>query len=785
MEKMNIVRSYQKVKAQRWARYRYNMCNYIGEGGKQLTSCDEHIAASKRIAGEGMVLIENDGTLPLKKGAKIALFGIGSIDFVKCGGGSGNIYPKYAKNFFEAFDELEDVSVYRPLSEYYYQMAYEATKNIEFTHEILKMGVCDEVELPDELLEEARNNADTAIIVIHRYSTEAADRTSEKGDFYLTDTEQEMIDKITAKFSSCVAILNVGGMIDVSWIKENPSIGAALLAWQPGQAGAEAAAEIVTGRINPSGKLTDTFAKRFEDYPSADTFNESDDYLEYFEDIFVGYRYFETIPQARDKVNYPFGYGLSYTTFEISKPVAKQVGENIEIFVSVKNTGKLAGKEVVQAYFSAPQGKLGKSAIELAAFKKTALLAPGEKEDITLTFAVSDMASYDDLGKVCESAYILEGGEYSFFVGNSCRNIVAADYRFVISQPYRLVKQLSRKCAPNKLKRRMLADGSFEELPSFEIKKYSPVAIGNTAKPIKQREEGWPVEFTYVGDGEEDLDEFMTQLTDDELIELVSGVTRRGVSNTSGIGGCLRLEIPAFMTCDGPAGVRLKPAVGIPTTSWPCATLLACTWEPSLAEEFGKKGAMEAKENGLAIWLTPALNIHRNPLCGRNFEYYSEDPLVSGKIAAAKVRGIQSEGLAATIKHFACNNKETNRRYSDSRVSERALREIYIRGFEICVNEADPWALMTAYNILNSVECAQNYELLQGILRDEWGFKGVVMSDWNTDYDQIEGIKAGNDVRMPFGEPEKIKEALASGELTRAHLEQNVRRVLEMFLKID
>jgi beta-glucosidase len=330
----------------------------------------------------------------------------------------------------------------------------------------------------------------------------------------------------------------------------------------------------------------------------------------------------------------------------------------------------------------------------------------------------------------------------------------------------------------------MLADGSFEELPSFEIKKYSPDAEPNTANPIKQFEEGWPVEFAHVGAGRADLDEFMTQFTDDELIDMVSGVIKRGVSNTSGIGGCLRLDVPAFMTCDGPAGVRLKPAVGIPTTSWPCATLLACTWEPALAEEFGRKGALEAKENGMAIWLSPALNIHRNPLCGRNFEYYSEDPLISGKFASAKVRGIQGEGLVATIKHFACNNKETNRRFSDSRVSERALREIYIRGFEICVNEADPWALMTAYNILNAVECAQNYELLQGILRDEWGYKGLVMSDWNTAYDQVEGIKAGLDVRMPWGEPELLKQALNDGRLTRAHLEKNVRRILEMFLKI-
>ena len=393
------------------------------------------------------------------------------------------------------------------------------------------------------------------------------------------------------------------------------------------------------------------------------------------------------------------------------------------------------------------------------------------------------MAGYDDLGKLQMSAYVLEKGEYVFYAGNHCRNLTAADWRYEVTEEFVVTEQFSQKCAPNQLEKRMLADGSFEKVPGFPIKQYDnpPVPL-NTAK----RPEGKNTFLLEdVANGDITLDEFMTQLTDEELIALISGIPSRGAANTCGLGGIGRLGIPAIMTADGPAGVRLRPKTGIPTTAWPCATLIACTWDTELAYAIGKAGALEAKENGLGIWLTPALNIHRNPLCGRNFEYYSEDPLISGKFAAAKVNGIQSEKIGACAKHFAGNNKETNRMHSDSRLSERALREIYLRGFEICVKESQPWTIMTSYNYINGRRCCTGYEQIQGILRDEWGFEGMVTSDWETPCDQIYCVLSGNDLRMPFGEPALLKEAMVDGRLKRGHLEACAKRILELILKFD
>ena len=356
-----------------------------------------------------------------------------------------------------------------------------------------------------------------------------------------------------------------------------------------------------------------------------------------------------------------------------------------------------------------------------------------------------------------------------------------ADYKYVVDDEFVVVEKLTQKCAPNKLPKRLLSNGSYEELPSFPIKDYSDIRTKQNSIT--------PPEHIYnlvdIANEKLTVDEFISQLTDEELTKLVSGTPNRGIADTRGFGGIDRLKIPAFMTVDGPAGIRIYACKGIPTTSWPCATLIACTWDTSLAYEIGKAGALEAKENGLAIWLTPALNIHRNPLCGRNFEYFSEDPLVSGKFAAAKVKGIQSQNIAASAKHFACNNKETNRKHSDSRVSERALREIYLRGFEICVKEAQPFTVMSSYNIINGRRCCTSYEQIQGILRDEWGFKGVVTSDWNTPCDHTDCVKAGNDIKMPSGEPEVLQESLKEGRLERQHLEKCAKRLVELFLKFE
>lgn len=789
---MKLMRPSTEVKPQKWARYAYNLTTPMGKNNQRLTGCAEHIALSRKVATEGMVLLENNGVLPLKNGATVSLFGIGTLDYVKGGGGSGKVYSEYVRDIYDGFlCKAPRINIYEPVTQYYLDYALPILHGfgdsqrdpwIDVPSGNKAEALYSEIDLPAQLIADAAKNSDIAIITIHRYSGEGWDRSSEKGDFYLTDTEQKLVDEVTSAFEHSVVVLDIGGMIDVSWIKNNPKIDAALLAWQAGMEGGLAIADILCGDVNPSGKLTDTFAKTFADYPSADTFNESDDYVCYYEDIYVGYRYFETIPGAKDKVNYPFGYGLSYTTFEISTPVASQTGDHIEIAVSVKNTGALPGKEVVQIYYSAPQGVLGKSSISLVAFQKSKLLAPGEQEDMVLSFSIADMASYDDLGKLQMSAYVLEQGDYRFFAGNNCRDLKEAAWRYTVAEKFVVTKQLTQKCAPNQLEKRLLADGSFERLPSFPIAQYEVPCTPNTAKAPDTPK---PVQFIDVAEGRISLDEFMAQMTDEELIHLMSGVAMRGVSNTEGFGDIRRLGIPAFMTADGPAGVRLKPQVGIPTTNWPCATLVNCTWDPQLAYEIGKAGAVECKENGLAVWLTPALNIHRNPLCGRNFEYLSEDPLLSGKFAAAKVNGIQSEHVAASAKHFACNNKEVNRKYSDSRVSERALREIYLRGFEICVKEAQPWTVMSSYNLINARRCCTSYEQLQGILRDEWGFEGIEITDWGTPCDQAWCVLSGNDIRMPNGEPEVLREALATGRIQRGHLETCARRILELFLKFD
>ncbi len=776
---MKLLREKERAAAEPWARYRYALTHGLCEGGIRITGSPAHIALSRRVAGEGMVLLENNGILPLSDGTAVALFGIGSLDYVKGGGGAGMVYSAYVRDIYEGFDEkAPHIRVFEPLREFY--LAY-GLPLIAEEHD--DGWLIPEPQIPAELMDAAAKETDVAIVTIHRHSREAWDRVPEKGDFYLSHEEEKLIFDVTAAFSHTVVVLNVGGMMDLSFIKENPKIDAALLAWQAGMEGGLAIADILVGDINPSGRLVDTFARSFFDYPSADSFNASEDYVKYYEDIFVGYRYFETIPGARERVVYPFGYGLSYTEFSFSKPVARAVDERIEISLTVKNVGTRVGREVVEIYFSAPAGVIPKSAIELAAFGKTRPLAPGESEEMTLSFPIANMASYDDVGRLQASAYVLEGGRYRFFAGKSCRALDEADYAYTVDEKFVVTKQLSRLCAPKDLEKRLTADGSFEALPSFPTVAHKPTAVTNTAAAPASRE---PVPFLAVKQGKLSMDAFLAQATEDELITLLGGSPNRGMANTAGMGGGMeRLGVPPMMTADGPAGVRIEPRTGIATTAFPCATLIASTWDPALMYEIGAVGAREAKENALPIWLTPALNIHRSPLCGRNFEYYSEDPLIAGKFAAAKVRGIQNQGIAATVKHFAANNKEHNRMECDSRVSERALREIYLRGFEIAVRESDPWILMTAYNRLNGVRSNQNYEAIEGILRGEWGFGGVVTSDWWALGDTVDTLLAGNDISMPVGHDDELRAGLRDGRITRGHLEASARRILEMILKFD
>lgn len=790
--------------AKRFSRFLYQPCVPLGEDGRRVTASEAHIALSRRAATEGMVLLKNEGgALPLKYGESVALFGVATVDYVKGGGGSGAVYTPYVRNIYDGMRIKEEdgkIKLFKPLADFYtafvksekarneepckkdYEELYKMPESPDRERAGAKLFFkykIGEPEIPQELFDNAAAAADTAIITISRFSSEGWDRNSDKGDFYLTDSEQALADRVCASFKKVIAVLDVGGMIDTKWFAENNNIQSALLAWQAGTEGGLAVADILCGDVNPSGKLTDTFAKSFDDYPSSSGFNDSDNYVDYNEDIYVGYRYFETIPGANKKVNYPFGYGLSYTTFEISGLSAFDDGSRITVTATVKNTGNTAGKEVVQVYYGAPQGVLGKPKKQLATFKKTRLLNPGEEETLALSFKAEDMASFDDLGKLQKSAYLLEKGDYKVFVGTSVSDCTELEYKFTVNEEYRVINQLESRCAPIELKSRMTADGSMEQLPAGKINDNYPVHPENTAKAPEK-----PVMFDKVGT-EITLDEFLAQFTDEELTHFVGGNSNSGVSNTWSFGGLSRLGVPLFPTADGPAGLRLFEDCGIPTTAWPCATLLACSWNTELVYEIGVAGASEVKENNIAVWLTPALNIHRSPLCGRNFEYFSEDPLIAGKMAAALINGMQSQKVAASAKHFACNNKEINRVNSDSRVSERALREIYLKGFEICVKEAQPWTIMTSYNLINGVHTSESHELLDGILRKEWGFKGMITTDWGRKNDPVKEVKAGNDVKMHIGYPDDLAEALKDGRLTRGDLEACVRRMLNTFLNFD
>ena len=594
-------------------------------------------------------------------------------------------------------------------------------------------------------------------------------------------------------------MLNVGGMVDTSWFCDSEKIQGVLLAWQGGMEGGLAAADLLCGDVNPSGKLTDTFARTFDDYPSSAGFNESEDYVDYTEDIYVGYRYFETIPGAAEKVNYPFGYGLSYTEFAIEPLRAGEEDGTICVDVRVTNMGSRAGKEVVQLYYRAPQGVLGKPLEVLGAFAKTELLGAGQSQVLRLKMPVNAMASYDDLGKIQASAYVLEAGNYSFRIGNSVRNTVKLDYEYQAAQTV-VTEQLERKCAPAALKLRLLADGSYEELPQggdgYEKNRLVPQDI-DTLEGVEpdvqgisyQEKKEWRnadrITLEGVAEGKADLRRLLAQLSDRELAGLLGGQVNTGTANTYGMGNLPAYGIPNIMTADGPAGLRIREECGVYTTAWPCATLLACTWNPEIVFEAGAAGAAEVKENNIGVWLTPAMNIHRSPLCGRNFEYYSEDPLVSGKMGAAMIRGIQSQHIGASMKHFCCNNKETNRKDSDSRVSERALREIYLKGFEIAVKEAQPWTVMTSYNLMNGYPTSCNPELLNGILREEWGFEGMVTTDWWNHAEHYLEVKAGGDIKMGCGYPDRILEAKEKGFVSREEMEKCAERILGMILKVD
>ena len=801
---------------EKWIRARYLPGIPLGADGRRVTAGKEHIALSRRAAREGMVLLKNEeNALPLPKGRRVALFGKATIDYVKGGGGSGDVNVPYIRNLYDGLTEIiGEESVYPGTVEYY-------RKYVEAQYaEHWAPGMVAEPPVPEELLREARAFTDTAVISLSRFSGEGWDRKSlkaritrkepvtgdavsmsdvlfERGDFYLSDAERRMVEEVSRTFEKTIVVLNTGGAVETACFRDNPRIQGLLLAYQGGMEGGCAEAELLTGAASPSGKLADTWAMELEDYPGCDDFYESDEYVNYSEDIYVGYRYFETIPGAADRVVYPFGFGLSYTRFSLSQERMSFSGDEAEARVLVTNEGDRPGREVVQVYCGAPQGRLGKPAKVLAGYRKTRLLAPGESELVIVRFPLPQLASYDDLGKVAKSAWVLEAGEYRFFIGSSVRDGKWADETWTLTEK-RVTEQLTARMVPTCLKRRLLADGTWEDLPTAPRNDYNANALPPMTEDeiysipevrgisrLRKFGHGSGPKLQDVAEGKIRLCDFVSLLPDEDLAALLGGQPNTGLANTFGYGNNPVYGIPSVMTADGPAGIRFFETTEVTTTAFPCATLLASTWDPQVTRDVGAAVSLEAKENNIMAWLAPGVNIHRNPLCGRNFEYYSEDPLLAGKQAAALVRGVQSNHIAATPKHFALNNKETNRRECDSRASERAIREIYLKQFEIVVKEAHPWSIMSSYNIINGHRASENRDLLTGILREEWGFDGMVTTDWWTAGEHYKEVAAGNDMKMGTGFPKRLLEALKIGAVTREELEKAAENVLRLILRID
>ena len=1055
------------------------------DGGGDTPTVERDFAElSTRAAGEGIVLLKNeDSLLPFGAAQTVAMFGKAQVETVKGGGGSGDVYVYDTVNILEGVE------------------AQAAEGKIRLYEEIAtKYRISANYTPTDAVLAKAASNTDAAIYVISRNSWEGADRTATAGDYYLSNQEIQDIEKlISAGYEDIVVLLNVGGMMDTTKLLSYPQIKSIMLVWQPGQYGGNAIGDVLVGDINPSGKLADTFAKDFADYPSSATLRESEAYVKYTEDVYVGYRYFETFDPNYEKVNFEFGFGLSYTTFSITDVVTTIDGANLKVTAKVTNTGTYSGKEVVQVYFSAPQGVLGKPAKELAGFAKTKLLAPNESETVTITFAIDDMSSYDDMGHVQKSAYVMEAGDYRIFVGNSVRNAGerGVAYTYTLNQT-KVTEQLTEQLAAKLIEKRLKADGSYENIyrdsvlesdqfvtvsasgvtkiegedfvaavnnsiqperistgddvggysvaglhnkgyyVSYALKVekagayritmrvangtggsvascYATVnnvkqdtfksyslptnsvngnqwfnfetfdcgvimlnegmnnltftaitLVGNlnwfTLEPTTLSEDGGSTEdgngttdsgdyitvsangvtkieaekftaavnsaiqpelistgddaggysvaglhrvgyyvsytlkaekagnyritmriangasgyvascsatvnnvrqdaftgyelpttsvsgnqwfnfktldcgvitlnegvntltfaaVTIVGNfdwftlepvteeevsveavyaraealANEDkimfadlvadpslMEAFIDQLTLEELVHLLYGHDSRVHNGTGSIGKLESYEIPGAETADGPAGIRSVKGL---STAWPIQTMLACTWNTALVGEVGDAVAQEAEAIGVDIWLAPGVNIHRTPLCGRNFEYYSEDPLLSGELAAALINSVQGRGIGVAIKHLVGNETEVNRTNTDSRVSERALREIYLKPFEIAVKKADPWLVMSSYNKVNGVETAESYELCTNILRGEWGYKGLVTTDWANNSNQYKEILAGNDLKMHHTDPNVVLNAVENGLITREQIEVSVQRVLEMIMKTN
>ena len=774
------------------ARFQKHHLIPLGKYRSFVNGCKAHLALAADAATEGTVLLKNDGILPMKAG-KIALFGRGAgSGFLFGGGGSGSLYTTGRVGLVDGLKQ-EGFEVYEPLVDFYTAFVDKETAEKKaaggtvLTHWMRGYDRPEPV-ITEELYQGALAFSKTAVYCLPRHSSEGTDfgdRSVEKGSFRLYDEEVAILDRLCADFDKVIVILNVCGPIETGYFKNNPKINAVLYPMFGGHLAGKVLAEILTGKRYPSGHLQDTLAETIEDYPTTATFCESRTYVNYTEDIFVGYRYFETL--APEKVVYPFGFGLSYTTYETAVKEAKLEKNTVKLTVTAKNTGAYKGKEVIQAYLTAPQGKLGKAKKVLCAFQKSKELAPGESQDVKLSFDIREFGSFDDLGKIKESAFILEKGTYTVSVGNNVRD-AAGCLDFTLESAINC-RQCHAYRAPVDLAERLTADGSYEKLPKAERITHKPK--GYTPKQ-EALEEDISLENAFETDR---LDAFLATLSDSDLTELLYGHPDFNAADTNGI-GLMRKEkwdvkkVPLVPTADGPAGLRISPRRDNDPntyfcTGFPVGTVMASMWDTERVQELTTAMGNEVLEYGADVLLAPGMNLHRNPLCGRNFEYFSEDPFLTGKTAAAYINGIQSNGVGVSVKHFAANNQEVNRMENDSRVSQRALRELYLKGFEIAVKESDPWTVMSSYNKLNGEYTQQSHGLLTTILRDEWGFNGIVMTDWGTKQGTVKAVNAGNDLMEPGMQVEidRIIAAVKAGEISQEQLDKNVRNMLTYIVR--
>lgn len=835
----------------------------------------KHISAVRDLAAECTVLLKSSGVLPLDGPCTIALFGNGARKTIKGGTGSGDVNVRHFTTVEEGLENAGfSIASKAWLDAYDERMVSARSEFIAKLKEEAKAaganGVmyCMGKVMPEPAYEfPLDTDAAVAVYVLARNSGEGADRGPVEGDINLTETEKRDILALNQKYDKFILVLNVGGMVDLSPVNEVKDI---LLLSQLGTPTGDVLADLLLGKSYPSGKLTMTWAP-IDEYPSTEGFGDPNDTY-YKEGIYVGYRYFDS---ANKTPEYPFGFGLGYTTFAVEPKSFAADEQKVTVTVTVKNTGAAAGKEVVQVYVSAPSGKLDKPYQELVGFAKTEELKAGEQQEITVEFATKQMASFCE--KSC--AYILEAGDYIVRAGNSSRSTQICG---VISLDQDAVTEKTKHICPgwgfeDKTYAHVSCSGEerIAGVPKISVKASGIVTTEHTYSECgKELEKKDPIDFAMVRSGQKSLDEFVAGLTDEQMAYLCIGNYKdvEGMDPMSAIGAAAtqvsgaagetssrlqELGVPGLVMADGPAGLRLSPvykvvagevkgvgsagfesfaefmdeeelkmlAAMLPKPSEeelnapecyqyciaiPIGTALAQSWNPQVCEICGDVVGTEMKMFNVQMWLAPALNIHRSPLCGRNFEYYSEDPLVSGKIAAAITRGVQKhKGCSTTIKHFACNNQETNRFLSNSVVSERALREIYLKGFEICVKESQPHALMSSYNLVNGEHTCNSKDIQTYVLRDEWGYEGVVMTDWfvtgalSVASGQDDGhckyssasaagcVKAGNDITMPGGAPDKddIMAALSDDShpyaLTRAELQTCAKRVLNSVLTLS